>query len=302
MNLNKFTFTNNFTDTFTDNFTHTFSTTISNTLLNNFIILSGICFTALVNNFTVFAHKFSILSGIYFDILVNNFTVFAHKFSILSGICFTALVNNFTVFAHKFSILSGICFTALVNNFTVFAHKFIILSGIYFNAFFESKYYDYLEKITDIVSIYYFENTIFVNLMLISVFFVYKIYYALIKSIENSNFTIKNICGELFKNVENLIIKNIQLTKEKEKIYKLLLLEKESNIKNMQYNYINKNLSEIHSDIMKIKSIIDDTETRVVKKIPLITSVINKLTKNLKNHKIVVDNDEQIILLSDIEL
>ena len=101
---------------------------------------------------------------------------------------------------------------------------------------------------------YYIENTFFVNVILVTAFFVYTFYYAVMKSIENSNFTVKNICSELFENVEKLIMKNIQLTKEKEKIYKLLLLEKESNIQNMQYSFINKNLSEIQADIMKIKS------------------------------------------------
>ena len=149
---------------------------------------------------------------------------------------------------------------------------------------------------------YYIENTFFVNVILVTAFFVYTFYYAVMKSIENSNFTVKNICSELFENVEKLIMKNIQLTKEKEKIYKLLLLEKESNIQNMQYSFINKNLSEIQADIMKIKSIIDDTESRAVKKIPLVSSVINRLTKNLKNHKIIINNDDQIILLSDVEL
>jgi len=149
---------------------------------------------------------------------------------------------------------------------------------------------------------YYIENTFFVNTILLTAFFLYTFYYAIMKSIENSNFTVKNICSELFENVEKLIIKNIQLTKEKEKIYKLLLLEKESNIQNMQYSFINKNLSEIQADIMKIKSIIDDNEIRVVKKIPLVSSVINRLTKNLKNHKIIINNDDQIILLSDVEI
>ena len=149
---------------------------------------------------------------------------------------------------------------------------------------------------------YYIDNTSLVNILLLSAFFVYKIYCMVLKSIENSNFVIKNICNELFENVEVLITKNIRLSQEKEKIYKLLLLEKESNIQNMQYNYINKNLSEIQSDIMKIKNIIDDNEMRAVKKIPLVSSVVNRLTKNLKNHKIVINNDDQIILLSDVEL
>jgi len=153
-----------------------------------------------------------------------------------------------------------------------------------------------------IVLEYYIDNTSLVNILLLSAFFVYKIYCMVLKSIENSNFVIKNICNELFENVERLISKNIQLSQEKEKIYKLLLLEKESNIQNMQYNYINKNLSEIQSDIMKIKNIIDDNEMRAVKKIPLVSSVVNRLTKNLKNHKIVINNDDQIILLSDVEL
>jgi hypothetical protein len=161
---------------------------------------------------------------------------------------------------------------------------------------------DFMFNITAIILEYYIDNTSLVNIILLSVFFVYKIYCMVLKSIENSNFAIKNICNELFENVEKLIIKNIQLSQEKEKIYKLLLLEKESNIQNMQYNYINKNLSDIQSDIMKIKTIIDDNETRAVKKIPLVSSVINRLTKNLKNHKIVINNDDQIILLSDIEL
>ena len=155
---------------------------------------------------------------------------------------------------------------------------------------------EYMFNITDIGYRYYIENTFFVNMLLLSVFFVYRMYYVFLKSIENSNFAIKNICNELFENVEKLIIKNIELTKEKENIYKLLLLEKESN---MQYDYINKNLSDIQSDIMKIKDIINDTEIRAVKKIPLVSYVINRLTKNLKNHKILINKDDQIILLSD---
>ena len=195
------------------------------------------------------------------------------------------------------------------NNFSTNNFDNFVFDSRYYVNFYEEKLFiysilftEFIFNIADIGLRYYIENTSVVNMILLSVFFLYKIYYALMKSIENSNFTVKNICNELFENVEKLIIKNIQLTKEKEKIYKLLLLEKESNIQNMQYNYINKNLSEIHSDIMKIKSIIDDNETRAVKKIPLITSVINRLTKNLKNHKIVVNNDDQIILLSDVEL
>lgn len=200
---------------------------------------------------------------------------------------------NFT-FTNNFSTTITDNFDNFVFDLSNFCEEKLLIYWILFTEF--------ILNIADIGLRYYINNVFFVNTVLLSVFFVYKIYYALMKSIENSNFTVKNICNELFENVEKLIIKNIQLTKEKEKIYKLLLLEKESNIQNMQYNYINKNLSEIHSDIMKIKSIIDDNETRAVKKIPLITSVINRLTKNLKNHKIVVNNDDQIILLSDVEL
>jgi hypothetical protein len=209
---------------------------------------------------------------------------------------FSTIYDNFdaaSLFDLRYNNIDAFVFDLKYNDIRSYVNYFEEKLSIYSILLIE-----FLFNTTDNGLKYYIENSFFVNIILINIFVGYKFYDALMKSIEYSNFKINNICGgsELFENVEKLIIKNIQLTQEKEKMYKLLLIEKESN---MQYNYINKNLSEIHSDIMKIKNIIDDTDSRVAKKIPLITSVIHKLTKNLKNHKIVND---QTILLSDVEL